>query len=220
MKNNRTYATATMIEDNQMGIPSYDLQLNFRVDELLLDFQLVPYREKKKLNNIEEYVAQVVNERIEQWGIRIMWYDEKWSSIEYDYMSAMSLIIDIVYNALHRCSVDWRKPFHVHISDPKEKIKEYGEEWKTMIEQLNAVEDISIPQDKIDLVLEKLQQIQNSMNSQRQTLISKKTPSPVEEDTWVYEDDYVDDIPDVPAVVNQTYTDPKIKRDWQFIKVF
>lgn len=163
-------------------------------------------------------MAQVVNERIEQWGIRIMWYDEKWSSIEYDYMSAMSLIIDIVYSALHRCSVDWRKPFHVHISDPKEKIKEYGEEWKTMIDQLNAVENAEIPQDKIDLILDKLKEIHSSIK-QRPTLITKKDDQVVE-DTWVYEDDYVDDIPDVPTEVNQTYTDPKIKRDWKFIKVF
>lgn len=68
-------------------------------------------------------------------------YDDKWSSYELDIMAQMSTIIEIVFSALHKCSKDWRKPFHVNISDPKNKISEYWDKWSDMINQLKSVEN-------------------------------------------------------------------------------
>lgn len=73
----------------------------------------------------------------------------------------MLFVIDVFFSSLHKCSLDWRKPFHVNINDPKSKIKEYGEQWKTMIDQLDQVKKLNETKNQVEssVILEKLERL-------------------------------------------------------------
>ena len=157
----KTHATAIIERDEQQGLPILDLKIEFQIKELGLDIDLVPFREKKKLNNVEEYVLKEIENR----NVVFKTYDKDGRAYDMDVMAAMTEVIDIIYSALAKCSDEWRKPFHVNIIDPKLKIKEYGNKWATMISQLDAVKWVveSDPHmDKLDEILEAVQKISTS----------------------------------------------------------
>ncbi len=165
----KTFATAQMFKDDQGWVENLDLTISFQIPEIWTDIDLVPYVEKtgknyKKLSNIEEYVLK----QVEIKWVRIRWYDWDWAWYDMNPLEAMMFVIDTFYSALDHCSRDGRKPFHVNIEDPKSKIKAYGEEWKWMMDQLNAAQvlwESSKPSidttvtDKLDQVIEMISKI-------------------------------------------------------------
>lgn len=100
----------------------------------------MPFWEKKKLNNVEEYVAKVCRQRIKD-GDNVFSYDESGNKVELDEMSMMLMVIDIFYSALDQCTQEWRKPFHVDVIEVKDKLKEYETKWWPIAEQLEKVQE-------------------------------------------------------------------------------
>lgn len=156
----KTHATAKMQTYDQMGIPSYDLSVEFQIEKLWMDISIVPFAEKKKkLNNIEEYVALVLQERMDD-GVTITTYDWAWKRVEYDSINAMTFILDVFYSALDRCSEEWRKPFHVDIVEAKDKIEAYEEKHWVSISSLSELKE---PEKKDDPVIKYLSVIESML---------------------------------------------------------